>query len=188
MQTSLPLHRLAFALALCLGAASLASVAAEPRDTTRVEIGQHGSSEVVVLEDLAIGESRQLYSEAGTRVTATRTAEAIELDIGGDKTRVVMPAPGLSDDAIAALVRDAHAADDGKTRIVRVHRADAGDATTVDVSGAAAGDARVVVIKRDGDVQSVDLEGIDVLLDGAPAADGKRIIVKRTITSGDAEK
>lgn len=186
MQTSFPLRRLTLALALSLAVASLATVAAEPQETTRVEIGQNGSSEVVVLDDLAIGESRQLYSEAGTLVTATRTADAIELDIGGDKTRVSMPTPDLSDAAFAAIMRDAHASDDGKTRIVRVHRADAGDATTVDVSGD--GESRVVVIKRDGEMQTIDLDGIDVLLDEAAPADGKRIIVKRTIKSGDTDK
>lgn len=184
MQTLLPLRRLTLALALSLTVASLATVAAEPQETTRVEIGQNGSSEIVVLDDLAVGESRQLYSEAGTLVTATRTADAIELDIGGDKTRVVMPTPDMSEDAIAAIVRDAHGGD-GTARLVRVHRTDAGDATTVDVSGD--GESRVVVIKRDGELQTMDLDGIDVLLDEGAPADGKRIIVKRTIKSDDAD-
>jgi hypothetical protein len=183
-----PLRRLAFALALGLCTASLVAVAAEPvaGDTTEVEISNHGVTERVVLVDLAVGESRQLYSEAGTLVTATRTADALELDIAGDRTHVAMPSHTLSDDAIAALVEDVRASGDekSKTRIVRVHRTGAGDASTVDVVG----DARVLVLKRGDGTQAIDADGIDLLLNDADGSDGKRVIVKRTVSDTDARK
>ena len=181
----LPVRRLALALALGLCTASLVAVAAEPGDTTEVEIRNNGVTERVVLLDLGIGESRQLYSDAGTLVTATRTADALELDIAGDRTRVAMPSDTLSDDAITALVNDARAdGDSGKTRIVRVHRTGAGDAETVDITG----DARVLVLKRGDGVQTIDAEGVDLLLDDAGDSDGKRVIVKRTRSAVDEDR
>lgn len=176
MNTSLhlPLRRLAVALVLGLGMAGVVAAAGDTTDVTEIDITANGRSEHVVLENLAVGESRQLYSAAGTLVTATRTADAIELDIGGEKTVVRMP-EAIDDDAIAAFVRDAGAGDGGK-RVIRLQRSAAGDAATVDVSGEG---SRVLVLShKDGDLEVLDGDDVDALLDSA-GTDGKRVIVKR---------
>lgn len=172
------LPRLALALAIVL--ATGAAVAAPPRDNTRIEIGKNGNTEVVVLDDMAIGESRQLYSEAGTLVTAVRTNEAIELDIGGDKTRVTLPDPDLSPEAIARIVAGAG---DGSPAIVRIQRDGA--------AAGAEGKQRVVMIaSKDGSVETIDAEDVKLLVDGdALVVDGgKRVIVQRTrAADGDSD-
>ena len=180
----LPLRRLSFALVLGLACASLTSIAAESSDVTEIEVASGGNVERVTLDDLKVGESRQLYSEAGTLVTATRTADAIELDIAGEKTRIVMPGDGLSSKALHVISDGDH---DGH-RIVEIHRKDGShESHGVD------GERRVVVIAGDdADVHTLDgTEDISVMLEalgGDDSGDGKRVVVKRRIVreSGDA--
>lgn len=167
------LPRLALALAVAVAAAS--AVAAPSTETTRVEIGKHGTTEVVVLDDMKVGESRQLYSEAGTLVTAVRTQDAIELDIGGDKTRVTLPDADLSPEALADLIAQSGSGN-GTPTIVRVQRA-AGD-----VNASLAGKQRVVMIAgKDGAVETIDVDGASVHVDGDVLSvdGGKRVIVQR---------
>lgn len=185
MHTILPIRRLSLALALGLGLASLAAFAGETSDVTEVEITVAGKTEKVVLEDMKPGESRQLYSEAGTLVTAVRTADGIELDIAGEKTRIAMLDDELSPEALVALI-DAEG-DDGKVhRVVKVHH----DGDT-HASHSIDGKRTVVLVSGDdADVHTLDegTEDISVLLDeaGAGAGDGKRVIVKRRIVRDDA--
>ena len=183
MHAILPIRRLSLALALGFGLASLAAFAGATHDVTDVEISAAGKTEKVVLEDLKVGESRQLYSEAGTLVTATRTADAIELDIAGEKTSIAVLDGEFSSDALGALIEAA--GDDGKVqRVVRVqHDGDTHTTHSVD------GKRTIVLVSGDAaDVHALHegTEDIGVLLDDAAPGDGKRVIVKRRIVRDDA--
>jgi hypothetical protein len=185
MNTSVLLHRLSFAVALCLPAVSLVALAAEPTETTEVEVIANGRTEKVELVDLKAGETRQVYSEAGTLVTATRTAQSLELDIGGDKTSIRMVEPDAIDDAeLAALVEAHHGAGgaDGK-RIVRIHRdAKHGSDAHVDAHRKV-----IVIADGEGDVEALDADGLDLLLEQDAGGDGKRVIVRHTRVKSDAD-
>lgn len=180
------LQRLSLAIALSLASVSMIALAAEPRnssiatETTEVEIIANGVSEKISLEDMQVGETRQLYSEAGTLVTAHRTAESLELDIAGEKTSIRMIDPGAMDGPELAALIEAHGAGDGRRRVVHVHRdgkhaaGDAGD-----------GHRKIVMISSgDGSVHDIDADDVHVLLDEADAGDGKRVIVKRKRVEG----
>lgn len=180
------LPRLALSLALGLSAASLVAFAADASETTDIEVIAGGVSEKISIDDLAIGETRQLYSEAGTLVTATRTRDTLELDIGGDRTSIRMIEPGAIDDAGIAALIEAHGAKAGEgKRIVHIHR----DARDVDV------DVRTghkVVLVKSGEVEVHDLDaGAEALVlkhSGEPGA--KQVIVKRRVErseGGDAK-
>lgn len=157
--------RLALALAMTLSAAAFAG------DTTTIEVTNNGITEKVSIDDLKTGETRQLYSEAGTLVTATRLADSLVLDIAGDKTTIPMIEAGdLSEEELLALIdKDGG---DGKKHVVRIHRADG-----------AHGDRKVVVL--DGDEGELrELHGHDgphVIVKDGDGKDGKRVIVKRTV-------
>lgn len=185
MQTRFSLLRrltLSTAIGLCM--ASAAALAIEASDSTEVQVSVDGKTETVVLDNLKIGESRQLYSEAGTLVTAVRTADGIELDIGGEKTRINLPEPGVSGDALADFLLDGRDAGDGKTRIVRVHKSKDGAPATVNVQ--AGGAKRVVLVSHDGEIETLDADTIDALIDEAGSTNGKRVVVKRRITTDGA--
>ena len=176
------IHRLALSVALSLSAASLVALAAEPQETTDVEIIANGSSEKVSIADLAVGQTRQLYSEAGTLVTATRTAESLELDIAGDKTSIRMVEHGDLDDAEVAALIEAEGGD-GAHRVVRIRHHDVahGDGS----ADAHHGDGKrkiVVVSGKDGDGHELDADAMELMLKhhGEPGA--KQVIVKRRIT------
>lgn len=172
------LSRLTLSLALALSAASLVAFAGEASETTDIEVVANGVTEKVSIVDLAVGETRQLYSEAGTLVTATRTAESLELDIGGDKTSIRMIEPGAVDEAEIAALIEAHGAGDGdgKRRIVRIHR----DQHAGEASAHADGKRKVIVIKAgDGELQELDADEVLVEHLGEPGA--KQVVVKRRI-------
>jgi hypothetical protein len=188
MSKHTPLQRLALALALSLSAASLVAVAGESSETTDIEVIANGVTEKISIQDLKAGETRQLYSESGTLVTATRTADSLELDIAGDRTSIKLVEPGALDDPEIAALLEAHGAGDGKKHIVRVHR-----------DGHAGGDAkhdahvdghrRIVVIKGgEGEVSELDADALVVKTFDDPNA--KQVIVKRRLTKpadADAE-
>ena len=175
--------RLALAFALSLSAASLVAMAGEATDTTEVEVVANGKSEKISIDGLKVGETRQQYSEAGTLVTATRTAEALVLDIGGDKTTVPMIEAGdLSEEELLALVA-AHGGDgaDGKKRVVRIHHATDG---THDKAGAP--HRKVIMIDgKDGEVRHLEGDGPHVIVD--KNGEGKQVIVKRRVVKADAD-
>lgn len=180
-------HRLGLALALSLSAASVVAFAGETVETTDIEVVANGKTEKVSLENLKVGETRQLYSEAGTLVTAIRTAEAIELDIAGEKTRIKMidPAHGDLDGAEIEALIEAHVGDagDGEKRIVRIEREVAGG----EGDGKHDGQRKVVIIKGDGGTHDLHGEHPHVLIKhGDGDADGKHVIVKRRIHKADA--
>ena len=173
-------HRLIFALALGLSTASLVAFAAEPTETTDIEVVNNGKSEKVSLENLKVGETRQLYSEAGTLVTAVRTADAIELDIAGDKTRIAIFEPHmgelgeLGEAEIDALI-EAHAGAHGsQKRVVRIER------DAVEGDAGKDGKRKVVIVHGDGATHDVHGEHPHVLIKHGDA-DGKQVIVKRRI-------
>jgi uncharacterized protein (DUF2141 family) len=157
------LSRLTLSLALALSAASLVAFAGEASETTDIEVVANGVTEKVSIVDLAVGETRQLYSEAGTLVTATRTAESLELDIGGDKTSIRMLEPGAVDEAEIAALIEAH-----------------GDQHAGEASAHADGKRKVIVIKAgDGELQELDADEVLVEHLGEPGA--KQVVVKRRL-------
>ena len=176
------MQRLAFALALSLSGASLVAFAAEPLETTEIEVVNNGKSEKLSIDDLKVGETRQLYSEAGTLVTAVRTADAIELDIAGEKTRIALIDHGhgdLGDAEITAMI-EAHAGAhaDGEKRIVRIER------EVVDGVGdqSEPGKRKIVVIGANGETHDLHGEHPHVLIKhGDGDVDGKHVIVKRRV-------
>jgi hypothetical protein len=180
MKSSSLLHRLSFAVALSLSAASLVAFAAEPSDTTEIEVVSNGKSEKVSITDLKIGETRQLYSEAGTLVTATRTAESLELDIAGDKTSIrMLDHPALDDAELAALI-EAHGGGEGDVKqVIRLHR-DHADAAHAAGHGDGPRHKVIVLSGKDGEEFAHDGEHAEFLLKhGDAGTDGKRVIVKR---------
>lgn len=174
------LPRLALSIALTLPAMSLVAIAGEASDTTEIEVSANGVSEKVSIADLKIGETRQLYSEAGTLVTATRTAETLELDIAGDKTSISMTQPGEVDEIEIAALLEAHGVDakDGERRIVRIHR-DAKVGESGEHDGAP---HKIVLIKAgDGEVHTLDAETDAVLVKHLGEPGAKQVIVKRRV-------
>lgn len=167
--------RLALACAFTLSAAAFAG------DTTEIEVVANGITEKVSIADLKIGETRQLYSEAGTLVTATRTADALTLDIGGEKTTVKMIEPdALSEEELAALIEGHHGEAGGK-HVVRIHHADGKHAA------GEAGQRKIVIIDaKDGEHRELDADIARVL--ATDAGDGKRVIVKRTVSKDEGAK
>jgi len=177
MNFRIPAARLALAVSIALSASALA-LAGEATDTTEIEVVNDGVSEKVQLEQLRIGETRQVYSEAGTLVTVTRLADSIELDIGGDKTSVPMVEPGaLSHEEILAIAGEAGA--DGKQRrVIRMHHGKNGEHAGLD------GQRRVIVIEGD-DMHALDGDGPHVVVD--KSGEGKQVIVKRRVLKDDAK-
>lgn len=171
------LSRLAFALAI--SAASLVAFAGEAVDSTEIEVVANGQSEKVRIENLKVGETRQIYSEAGTLVTATRLADSLQLDIAGDKTSIPMVEAGdLSEEELLALVGKEGAAD-GKQHVVRIHHAD-------HAKGAAGepGLRKVIMIDgKDGDLHALEGDGPHVIV--KHGGEGKQVIVKRTLKKAD---
>lgn len=166
--------RLALACAIALPAAAFAA------ETTEVEVVANGLTEKVKIENLAVGETRQLYSEAGTLVTATRTADALVLDIGGEKTTVRMIDPGTLSDADVQALIDGHHGGEGGKRVVRIHHAD-GKHAGVD------GERRIVVLEgKDGELRELHGEGPHVIV--KHGGEGKQVIVKRTVSKDDGAK
>lgn len=183
------LSRLALSIALGLSAASLVAFAGEARETTDIEVIADGVSEKVSIENLAVGETRQLYSESGTLVTATRTAETLELDIAGEKTSIRMIEPANLDDAGIAALIEAHGgeAGDGAKRIVRIHR----DAKAGDAGAHGDGLRKIVLVKAgDGQAHELDAEANAVFVKHLGEPGAKQVIVKRRLaptTDGGAK-
>jgi len=186
MKTNALLHRLTFAIALSLSAASLVAFAAEPGETTDIEVVSNGKSEKLSITDLKIGETRQLYSEAGTLVTATRTAESLELDIAGDKTSIrMLDHHDLDDPELAALIEAHHGGEGDAQHVIRVHREHA-DAAHAAGHGDGMRRKVIVLTGKDGQEFSHDDAHAEMLLQhGAAGTDGKRVIVKRRVVKGD---
>lgn len=172
MKTNPLASRLALALAMSLSAASLVAFAGEAVDTTEIEVIANGKSEKVSIENLKMGETRQLYSEAGTLVTVTRLKDSLQLDIGGEKTSVPMVEAGdLSEEELLALVEAGGGKGDGKRHVIRIHAA--GDK--------ADGAHRKIVMLdgKDGDLR--ELHGHEPHVIVKDGAEGKQVIVKRRV-------
>lgn len=186
MKTTALLHRLTFAIALSVSAASLVAFAAEPSETTDIEVVSNGRSEKLSLTDLKLGETRQLYSEAGTLVTATRTAESLELDIAGDKTSIRMLDHHGMDDAELAALAEAHGGGEGEVKhVVRIHREHA-DAAHAAAHGDGLRKKVIVLSGKDGQEITHHGDHGELLLEHAAAgAEGKHVIVKRRVVKGE---
>lgn len=183
-----PGHR--FALAACLLLA-IGSVQAADEETIEVSIEAGGPVEVIRVDNLAIGESRQLTTDSGTPVTVIREAEALLIDLDGQPFEVALPDPEGAGKGFAFVSKDKHE--------VVVLDADSGDAMTW-IDGAA-DKKRVVVVqgRHEGEdgvagkrIRILRSDGADVDVDamveslGADAdGDGHRITVKRRIVRQD---
>jgi hypothetical protein len=179
------LSRVTFAVALALSAASLVAYAGEASDSTEIQVFANGKQERITLDDLKTGETRQVYSEAGTLVTVTRLADSIELDIAGEKTSVPMH-DGLDAEHLAALIHshDGVAAD-GEKRVVRIHHA--GE------KGEGDGHHKVIVLDHaGGDAQAVDMDDAQFVVklgdDGEKQVIVKRKVIKESGAGANDEK
>ena len=173
--------RLALACAIGLSVASIAAFAGEATDTTEIEVVANGQTEKVSIDNLKVGETRQLYSEAGTLVTATRTADSLQLDIGGEKTSVPMMEIGdLSDEEIETLIQSHGAGADGKQRVIRIHHADGDHAKLEGVH------RKVIMIDgEDGGLSELEGDGPHVIV--SKGGEGKQVIVKRKVVKADSD-
>ena len=180
MKTNPLVSRLALALAVSLSAASLVAFAGDAVDTTEIEVIANGKSEKISIDSLKMGETRQLYSEAGTLVTATRLKDSLQLDIGGEKTSVPMIEAGdLSDDELLALVEADGVTVDGKKHVIRIHHA--GDK--------ADGAHRKIVMLDGKDGTAHELDGHEPHVIVKSGGEGKQVIVKRRIAkTGDGQQ
>lgn len=85
-------HRLTVALAACFVLAAalvVGGVTAEERKVMEevkeiVKVAVDGDVEVIEVEDLEEGESRQYFMDAGQEIVVTRTEEGFELEIDGE--------------------------------------------------------------------------------------------------------
>lgn len=178
-----PLRAIACAVALTIAAG--VSAASASSDTMDIEIRTAAGTEKLSLVDLAPGETRQVYSEAGTLVTATRTADLLVLDIGGDKTEIRMfDAQGLGADGHHVWVdKDVEGDSDGR-HVVRIHAGHSDGVAVFHGDDAAHAERKIVVMRNHdaGDADAIEAEVIDLLGDGAVSGDGKQVIVKRHVS------
>lgn len=136
--------------ALASAAAVLALIGhAGAADTATVRIVANGSEESVevAMDDLKVGESRQLTAASGKPAIVTRTENGLTVEVAGKRTEVVFPAAGGDVHWVHAH-GDAH---DGKqVRVIRIDR----DAEVTDLGD---GKRKVIMIKRG----SADASGLD---------------------------
>jgi hypothetical protein len=169
-------QRLLSTLLVALLAASAAAVAAE-RDTANVRIVSGGSEEAVeiALDEMKVGESRQLVAKSGKPAIVTRTESGLTIEIAGKRTEVAFPDPEQ------IVVHG-----DGK-HVVRLHEEHA-------AHGDGDGQVRKVVVMRGhdgthgahGDMDDAEIaalvERIEAhALDHDGDADGDKVIVTRKV-------
>jgi hypothetical protein len=181
MYRSLKSLRQAAVLAVCIALGLGAALAAE-RESIEVRIAAGADAEVIRIDDLAIGESRQLTTESGKPVTVVREAEALLIDLDGEPHEIRLPDPQGGKGFAFVTSRDHRVvlmdADGSGKAQVRIDGAP-GAREMVIVRGHGEGEegrqVRIVHAGEDVDIATL-MEGID-LEDG----ETKRIMVKRRI-------
>ncbi|HRQ65359.1 MAG TPA: hypothetical protein PKZ76_10950 [Xanthomonadaceae bacterium] len=182
MYRSLKSLRQGAALAACIVLGIGAAIAVE-RESIEVRIAAGADAEVIHIDDLAIGESRQLTTESGKPVTVVREAEALLIDIDGEPHEIRLPDPQGGGKGFAFVTSKDH-------RVVLMD-ADGSGKAQVRIDGTP-GAREVVIVRRHGEgeqgkqVRIVHAgEAIDVaaLMEGIDMEDGeaRRIVVKRRI-------
>ncbi len=172
------LSRATFAVALALSAASLVAYAGEASDSTEIQVFANGKQEKITLDDLKIGETRQVYSEAGTLVTVTRLADSIELDIAGEKTSVPMH-HALGENEWGAMIEGEQTLAEAGKHVVRIHKIGEGG----DHAGA---HHKVIVLDKDGEgPHEIELDGAQIVMKHDGPGE-KAVFVKRKVVKDAA--
>ena len=184
--------RRAAMLAACIILGSGSALAVET-ESIEVGISADGDTDIIVIEDLAIGESRTLTTDSGKPVTVVREAESLLIDLDGHPYEIELPDPQGEGKGFALVsgkehhivVMDAQAEGDAATwtdaepgqRKIVVVRGHAGD------EGANSHEVRI--IRTDGAAE-LDID-VDALLQEVEGDDGetRRITVKRRIVRED---
>ena len=176
-QSNLTRGILACVLAGLIGTAAAAD---DGISTTTIKvIGDEGAAETLRYEgSLAVGESRGLYTDAGTPITVQRNEDGLNIQLG-DRT---------IDVPFGDAIINTEDADDGSKRIIVLKRTD-GDGTAIDSSDAAQ-IKRVIVMKRgadgalaieDGELAALaelgELKHLDGLAEGKQA--DKIVVIRR---------
>ena len=117
MKTLQPILALTFAT-LLIAAFSFAAEEPEVRHHFKLKLGADGELIDLDADDLAVGETRQIYTDSGKEVLITRTEEAYDIEVDGKKIDLGM----LHGDAHHSVV--VHG--DGTSKVV-VHSLGEGD-------------------------------------------------------------
>ena len=185
-------------IAIAIAAALLAVVghaSAGDSDVANVRIISGGAEEAVEIEmnDLKVGESRQLTAASGKPAVVTRTEEGLTVEVAGKRTEVVFPQTNgemtwVSNDEpadgkqirVIKIDRDeTHAAGEGAHRVIVMKHAD-GDTT----NGAELEVITENLVGADGEISDARLQELisDVQIKhGEGDADGEQVIVTRRI-------
>lgn len=159
--------------------AAMSALAAETQLVDQTEFRVRtasGQIEKVKVANLAVGEVRNLTTEAGTPVVVGRHEGGYVIDVAGERIEVDIGAGAEIETEL--LNHEAHDGHHGK-RIVRIHKDhEAGDGKSTE--------KRKVVVMHHGEGEPGDLEDIDVMVDGLTIGDGgvpegKRVVVVRKI-------
>jgi len=174
-----PSQRLALAICAALCAA-VGQVSAGDSDIANVRILSGGGEEAVEikLNELAVGESRQLTAASGKPAVVTRTEDGLVVEIAGKRTEVHFPAA----DGAAQWVEGEAAADGKQVRIIKIDRDD------IQVSGE--GGKKVIVMKRHhgDDAEPVVLTEDLLGADGEPDEAKIRALVDAQHDGGEQER
>ena len=173
-----------------------ASVLAEDVADIQIISDQTTHAITLSLDDLAVGESRQLTASSGQPTVVTRTESGLIVEVAGKRTEVLLAPPGGD-----ATWVSGGAADNG-SRVIKIER-------NAEITSSGDGEHKVIMIKKgeagavgDGTVEiitenlvgpdgAVDDEHIMELIseiDTNVDGDATKVIVTRRITSdGDSQ-
>jgi hypothetical protein len=174
--------RQAAVLAACLGLGLGVAVAVE-REAMEVRIATGGQAEVIRVDDLAEGESRNLTTDSGKPVTVVREAGALLIDLDGEPYEIRLPDPETKGKGFSFV--------SGKDHRVVLMDADGDGQAHVRIDGEP-GARDIVIVRRHGDgedgkqvrvVHGAHAVDVAALMEGVDTVDGetRRIVVKRRI-------
>lgn len=166
-------NRSTLTVALVATTTALAFTSAEATDFVTITVqNANGSQTVEVpMDEIKVGESRQLASSSGQPAVITRTSGGLVLEVAGKRTEIDLPDHGQ-------LKSWHHHVADGKVEVIEL-----------DKEGSEAGTEsrkqRVMVIRHehDGAMDEAEINALvaDIETDLTSAEDGERVIVKRRI-------
>ena len=142
---------------------------ADRQEIIKVGVGGDGEADIVTIENLPVGASRQMWTESGKEVIVYRAEDHLEIDVGGENIVVNLPK------------HDDGAAHEGDHHNVRIEK-------HVEVSGDG---EKHVIVKHLGDhedgrvLEDLDLESIERLVE---EADGESVVRVDVNDDGVEEK
>lgn len=152
-----------------------------------------GDSAELELQDLAVGESRQLTTEQGKPVTILRTETGFDIDVDGKKIQIAHPGSdgvlmmhsgaGTEGHGKKIIVRSGHGTGEGGTENISLVIAGEGEASASASAGAGEPRIRIHKIQK---MAGAGGETAEVIVRGL-SADGEEIELEN-LASGDAKK